>query len=1277
MPFSRIWSPSATLAVIFVLLTQSFLAPLTQLSQLASAHGAASSYVSYQNGQAIQATEKIKAQQPQALQNSQYQSPDTGGAKRPATPMISPTPIPPSPGDWFLNRPTDSSEWCVPGYGCYPGGAANDGDPSTFFSDANIGRRWWQVTIERAVSINRIRIDQGPADPQLCNTISVRTSQYGMLLGVFSVGPGWNDLNFTPVSSSSYYLACDNGNYDRGRWVMYSTEGYADDPPSTPQDYEYNGGGTGVEGTDPCGCGGDPVNTATGDFFHSFTDLSVPGRSLPLLFNRTYNSATSSQSGPLGYGWNHSYNWYIDQDPSNNDYLVHEGNGSIVPFGPDLTPPNRVEATLTNSGGTYNFTPIHGQTHYYFQPVGTPSVLKLSQIVDRNNYTTTLSYDASGRLQTVTDPTLPTGRTLTFHYDPTRTTLLTSVTDDTGGQAVSFQYYTGSDDLHIVTDVAGHQSTFAYYSGTHLLQTMTDPNGGSVTNTYDANSRVLQQTDPLSRLTQFGYSDLGNGSTSTTITNPLGLVTTHYYMYNVLTQIVQNPSAAQPAVTTYTYQPGTTRLSSVQDPNGNVSHMRWDTAGNVISTTDALQRTTLLAYNSTNDPTIITDTSGITTTFSYDAHGNLLSTSRPLTQANQLATTSLSYGDPLHPGDVTGVTDPNLHTSSMTYDSYGYLQSATNPLSKTVQYNHNSIGWLTSVTDPMSHSASAAYNSYGQPLVITDTRGYTTTNLYDNDGNLLSSTDANHRTTSYTYNLDNEVTRVTQPDGTHSDYGYDALGRVITQTNALRQSTLYHYDDLNRIVTTVDALNRSSKAAYDLVGNTTVITDAAGLTTTLGYDPAYQLRSITYHDGGVTPNVQYSYNSLGMRSVMTDGIGTSLYSYDSLNRLTSAQDGNGKSVGYNYDIGGRLTSLVYPGTTGTGIVTRGYDDANRLTSVQDWLSPPSSHTTQFGYNDDGALTSVGYPNGVTMQVGRDAASEVISMTDKLGASSPFLSMTYTHDAVGVIQSSVEPGSLGAATPHSYQYDQQYHLTSDKVGSNPLQGSTSTWQLDAATEITRTTSFVALSGVNTTSTRTYDAANELKSLLEKQGTTTTKDLRFTFNSDGERTQLYNKVSGATTTYRYDAAERLTSSGAAANPTNYRYNGDGVRVSKSTGLSSNSYVWGAGQDLLQDNTSSYIYGPGGMLVEAVQGTTPYYYHADQLGSIRAITNSSGAVSNTYTYDAYGNTTASAGTVANPFKYSGQYTDSETGFLYLRARYYDPATQQFLSVDPLLSQTEQAYA
>jgi RHS repeat-associated protein len=88
------------------------------------------------------------------------------------------------------------------------------------------------------------------------------------------------------------------------------------------------------------------------------------------------------------------------------------------------------------------------------------------------------------------------------------------------------------------------------------------------------------------------------------------------------------------------------------------------------------------------------------------------------------------------------------------------------------------------------------------------------------------------------------------------------------------------------------------------------------------------------------------------------------------------------------------------------------------------------------------------------------------------------------------------------------------------------------------------------------------------------------------------------------------------------------------------------------------------------------TVYYYHADRLGSVRALTNQAGTVVNTYAYDAYGNTTASTGSITNPFRYAGEYQDAESGLYYLRARYYDPASQQFLTRDPLCAVTGQAY-
>jgi RHS repeat-associated protein len=105
---------------------------------------------------------------------------------------------------------------------------------------------------------------------------------------------------------------------------------------------------------------------------------------------------------------------------------------------------------------------------------------------------------------------------------------------------------------------------------------------------------------------------------------------------------------------------------------------------------------------------------------------------------------------------------------------------------------------------------------------------------------------------------------------------------------------------------------------------------------------------------------------------------------------------------------------------------------------------------------------------------------------------------------------------------------------------------------------------------------------------------------------------------------------------------------------------------------------IYGPGGLPVEQVSsGGTVTYMHHDQRGSTRLLTGSPGTVTGCTTFDAYGNKTGSTGTATTPLGYDGQYTSTDTGLIYLRARVYNPATAQFLSHDPLVSLTREPYA
>jgi RHS repeat-associated protein len=103
---------------------------------------------------------------------------------------------------------------------------------------------------------------------------------------------------------------------------------------------------------------------------------------------------------------------------------------------------------------------------------------------------------------------------------------------------------------------------------------------------------------------------------------------------------------------------------------------------------------------------------------------------------------------------------------------------------------------------------------------------------------------------------------------------------------------------------------------------------------------------------------------------------------------------------------------------------------------------------------------------------------------------------------------------------------------------------------------------------------------------------------------------------------------------------------------------------------NDTKMYVYGPGDVPVEQINNSTGtiQYLHHDQQGSTRLLTGEKGEVTGSYTYDAYGNTTGHTGTATTPLGYDGQYTSSDTGLIYLRARAYDPATAQFLTVDPL---------
>ncbi len=141
--------------------------------------------------------------------------------------------------------------------------------------------------------------------------------------------------------------------------------------------------------------------------------------------------------------------------------------------------------------------------------------------------------------------------------------------------------------------------------------------------------------------------------------------------------------------------------------------------------------------------------------------------------------------------------------------------------------------------------------------------------------------------------------------------------------------------------------------------------------------------------------------------------------------------------------------------------------------------------------------------------------------------------------------------------------------------------------------------------------------------------------------------------------------------------YAYDHDGIRIGNTiNGTEVVQYVVDKNRPYAQvleeehtrgglSATTSYVYGDA-LISAATEGST-HYYHTDGLGSVRHLSDASGALTDSYTYNAYGLLTTSSGATVNPYLYRGEQYDDALNAYYLRSRYYQPRTGRFLTTDP----------
>ena len=352
---------------------------------------------------------------------------------------------------------------------------------------------------------------------------------------------------------------------------------------------------------------------------------------------------------------------------------------------------------------------------------------------------------------------------------------------------------------------------------------------------------------------------------------------------------------------------------------------------------------------------------------------------------------------------------------------------------------------------------------------------------------------------------------------------------------------------------------------------------------------------------------------------------------------------------YTYDLAGNRTSFVLTkdGETVHTIVYQ-YDALNRLTKV---LQNGASAAT-YTYDSNGNRVKLTYGNGVTTTYAYNKANWVTSITGKKG-STTVTRYDYTYYASGNQRSVTDKD--GVVT--SYTYDGLGRLTQESETG----GLTVAYTYDGAGNRSK---MVVTGTENYTTTYTYDKNNRLTQESKKVGNTTTTTV-YTYDANGNLVK--KRTPNGAEQYDYNGFDQLTVLKQGSAAMTYAYNASGIRTAKRTENSDTYFLLDGGDVVAEytdgELTASYLRGIN--LISSTTSNTKYYLH-NAHGDVVALANSSGTVTKRYDYDAFGNEENPSDSDTNPFRYCGEYFDTETETYYLRARYYAPTTGRFTQQD-----------
>ena len=886
---------------------------------------------------------------------------------------------------------------------------------------------------------------------------------------------------------------------------------------------------------------------------------------------------------------------------------------------------------------------------YYKDGVG-KGLVKSKTLKDGNTVVNTVSYEYNAQLQVSKETT-------SFDISKNLYSVKEYEYDKFNNVTVTRDYGTGSTPATTVAEYdllsrktaeyapnysadKSHGSLTTYYPDGNK-KSETDAEGNVTSYVYDAYGQVIKKTNPDGTMNLTAYDGLQREKATYFLGSENGtkqiLTKTSYefagYNFDIYSALDTSASHSCKGLKT-------TKTTYITENKQVISETLTDIKEHTIyeKTNGETKRTS--AYYANGQLARQTDALGNITKYEYGYLNKVTKTYTPFnTKSNGSVNYSVAENQYDKNGNVTLAKqtvqkqDSDTVKYSVTenqYNAQGLLtqvtlsDSTSNGEKNITKYFYNNAGiqtkmytGLNSTNDSDYMTTNYEYDAWGHLVRTTDSTGYNSgATTYDLNGNALTVTDANGNVTTNTYDALNRVlTANTICSDTSKDvsksYAYDSMGRI-TKSTRDDLTTSYTYDVMGR---------KSTEAEYTSVYATFKGFFYVGVS-------QYVDRQIV----GINHLLMYSYTS---------------YEYDSEMRVTKVKENGDETASYTYDANGNKASE----TLANGVVsTYTYNGCNKITSLVTKSGNSTISEYEYSYYLDGSdACKVRSENGIieTTNYEYDGLKRLTEEAVTTGNSTD--TYAYEYDDYGNRVQMTATGSEEYETVYSYN-DAEGNYTA------LLQEEVKTIEGDSDT----TANELASSPMDLTSAASEDSGVETTVYI--------------YDANGN--QITKTTDDKTETYTYDGLNQLIGFTDGETVASYAYNVDGLRIKKTVDDKTIHHVWDGSQQIIADvvdnefyEANCYLRGTNLVATYNYQNGVKSgytYYTQNAHGDVVNLTDETGAVTKSYTYDAFGVEQNIDDADDNAFRYCGEYYDSESGTIYLRARYYDPAIGRFISRD-----------